>query len=76
MSAAKTIPPSVPGLVLGQVIGRGATSTVWSAVRVDDGRAVAVKITSPDRLHVGQLMELAARETAILATVEDRKSVV
>ena len=70
MSAAKTIPPSVPGLVLGQVIGRGATSTVWSAVRVDDGRAVAVKITSPDRLHVGQLMELAARETAILATVE------
>lgn len=70
MSDATTTPPAVPGLVLGQVIGRGATSTVWSAVRVDSGSAVAVKVTAPERLHVGQLMELAARETAILANID------
>lgn len=70
VSDTTTTPPAVPGLVLGQVIGRGATSTVWSAIHVETGQAVAVKITTPDRLHVGQLMELAARETAILAKVE------
>jgi hypothetical protein len=59
----------VRGLTCGEIVGRGATSTVWTAVRDDTGERVAVKVTSPERLHVGQLMELAARETAILARV-------
>lgn len=42
---------------------------VWSAVRSETGQPVAVKVTAPRRLHVGQLMELAARETAILSRV-------
>ena len=62
--------PVIPGVVLDQVIGRGATSVVWSGVRVETGLPIAVKVTAPDRLHVGQLMELAARETAILAKVD------
>ncbi len=68
--AAVSGPPSVPGFVLGEPVGRGATSTVWSGVRTETGQAVAVKVTTPARLHVGQLMELAARETAILARVD------
>ena len=62
--------PVIPGVVLDQVIGHGATSVVWSGVRVETGLPIAVKVTAPDRLHVGQLMELAARETAILAKVD------
>ncbi len=42
---------------------------MWSAVRSDSGIEVAVKVTSPDRYHVGALMELAARESAILDLV-------
>lgn len=65
-----TPPPAVPGVRLDEVIGQGATSSVWAGTRIDTGVDVAVKVTAPERLHVGQLMELAARETAILAKVE------
>ncbi len=42
---------------------------MWSAVRSDSGIEVAVKVTTPARYHVGALMELAARESAILDLV-------
>lgn len=63
-------PPTVPGYLLGELLGRGATSRVWAGLDGRTGQAVAVKVTAPERLHVGELMELAARETAILATVD------
>ena len=69
MSLTSTTPPTVPGLRLGSVVGRGATSTVWAAIREEDRSAVAVKVIAPERYHIGALMELAARESAILDLV-------
>jgi len=65
-----TSQPSVPGIEIGELIGTGATSAVWQGVRTATGEAVAVKVTAPERYHVGQLLELAARETAILGLIE------
>ncbi len=62
--------PPIPGYHLHEVIGTGASSIVWAAEDVDTGVQVAVKVMDPGRLHVGHLMELAARESAILAAVE------
>lgn len=70
IGSAIQAPPVVPGYQLERVVGQGATSTVWAAVRQASGERVAVKITRPERYHVGQLLELAARETAILARVD------
>ncbi len=57
--------PGVPGLELGRLLGRGATSEVWEGVREADGRRVAVKIAHGDRESV----EGAVREAALAATV-------
>ncbi|MFZ1287803.1 MAG: serine/threonine-protein kinase, partial [Candidatus Phosphoribacter sp.] len=69
LSAARAVETHVPGFHLGELIGRGGASRVWAAERLVDGARLAVKVTSPGRLHVGQLMELAAREIAVLDRV-------
>jgi hypothetical protein len=40
-------PPEVPGYLVGQPLGRGSTSQVWSAVAVGDRRRVALKVLAP-----------------------------
>ena len=40
------VAPQVPGYDLGACVGRGASGTVWSATRVHDQTAVAVKVVS------------------------------
>ncbi|MBM6404081.1 protein kinase [Phycicoccus sp. CSK15P-2] len=57
--------PDVPGFELGAVLGRGATSEVWAAVREADGRRVAVKVTGADP----ELTDAAVREAAVSARV-------
>jgi serine/threonine protein kinase len=57
----------VPGYQLGELLGRGATGTVWAATRATDGRRVAVKVVpvgSPELVHA------LAREIAVLGRVD------
>ncbi|MCP3803409.1 serine/threonine protein kinase [Allokutzneria sp. A3M-2-11 16] len=41
-----TVPPEVPGYILREEIGRGATATVFAATQRHTGRAVAIKIVT------------------------------
>ena len=61
-------PPLVPGHRLGELLGAGATGTVWEAVRESDGAALAVKVVpvGADGPEAG----LAARELGVLAGVD------
>ncbi len=61
--------PVVEGYQVLALLGAGATSTVWRARPTAGGPDVAVKVVQPERYHIGALMELAARESAILARV-------
>jgi hypothetical protein len=65
-----TQPPHVAGYVLHEVIGRGASSVVWSATAEADGQRRAVKVTSPEAQPPDHVVDVAARETAILERVE------
>lgn len=58
-------PPQVPGYALTQVLGAGATATVWRARRLADGLSVAVKVVAP---HEGRVAE-ALQEAGLLARV-------
>ncbi len=40
-------PPDVPGYLVGQRLGAGASSEVWSAVALADRRRVALKVVAP-----------------------------
>ncbi|MFQ6170527.1 serine/threonine protein kinase [Oryzobacter sp. R7] len=55
--------PDVPGLELGELVARGATSEVWAGVEVGSGRRVAVKVVGAD---LGAL-DAAAREASLSA---------
>ena len=60
--------PVVPGYHVDELLGAGATGSVWAAVRESDGAALAVKV-----VPVGAgcpEAELAAREVGVLASVE------
>jgi serine/threonine protein kinase len=61
-------PPVVPGYLLAELIGRGASSTVWSGRSETSGEPVAIKVTSPTA-HRTDLLDIAAREQAILERV-------
>jgi serine/threonine protein kinase len=61
--------PVVEGYHVLEPLGTGATSTVWRARPTSGGPDVAIKVVQPERYHIGALMELAARESAILARV-------
>lgn len=69
-------PPAVPGFVLGELIGRGGSSTVWSArptgsaESAPDAERVAVKVTAPHGQEAAYVMEVAARERAIQRRVD------
>lgn len=59
--------PEVPGFELGERLGGGATSEVWSAVRLADGRRVAVKVARADAEAVAAALreaEVAGRGAA------------
>ena len=56
-------PPEIPGFVLREGLGRGATSTVWAGIQTKDARAVAVKVA---RAATDHLTERFEREAAIL----------
>jgi len=62
-------PPVVPGYALTELIGRGASSTVWSARSEGSGELVAVKVTSPTAHDPDHVAGVAAREQAILRRV-------
>lgn len=62
-------PPVVPGYALTELIGRGASSTVWSARSAGSGELVAVKVTSPTAQDPDHVAGVAAREQAILRRV-------
>lgn len=57
--------PAVPGHVLRQVIGRGASSTVYAARSASTGEEEAVKVTDPAVKPPDYVLALAAREQAI-----------
>ncbi|MBR7744463.1 serine/threonine protein kinase [Phycicoccus sp. BSK3Z-2] len=63
--SATTPTPQVPGFELGSVLGRGATSEVWEAARVADGRRVAVKVCAAD----AEVAAAAVREATVSARV-------
>ncbi|MBK8757190.1 MAG: protein kinase [Actinomycetales bacterium] len=65
----KSATPVVEGYHVLEPLGAGATSTVWRARSTSGGAEVAIKVVQPERYHIGALMELAARESAILARV-------
>jgi len=62
-------PPVVPGYALMELIGRGASSTVWSARSAGSGEPVAVKVTSPTAQDPDHVARVVAREQAILRRV-------
>ena len=62
-------PPAVPGYALTELIGRGASSTVWSARSAGSGELVAVKVTSPTAQDPDHVARVVAREQAILRRV-------
>jgi hypothetical protein len=41
-------PPSVPGYVVDEFLGRGSTGVVWAATRRDTGERVALKLLEPE----------------------------
>ncbi|WP_188744860.1 serine/threonine-protein kinase [Phycicoccus endophyticus] len=57
--------PTVPGIELGPLLGRGANSEVWEGVALADGRRVAVKVTGGDP----EAAEAAVREAEVSARV-------
>ena len=59
--------PEVPGYVLGEVLGRGGSGTVWAATRESDGVAVAVKVVP---VGSADQADSLAREFAVLARVD------
>lgn len=62
-------PPVVPGYVLEEVLGHGASSTVWSARSQVTGGRVAVKVTPASLRYGQQVVDAAVRERAVLAAV-------
>ncbi len=60
-----TSPPEVPGVELGVLLGRGASSEVWEGVLLDGARPVAVKVAGGD----AEAAEAAVREAAVAARV-------
>lgn len=63
-SAPPERPPTLPGYDVGELIGAGASGTVWSALRQDDARAFAVKVLRPGA-GTGDA-DAVAREVAVL----------
>ena len=59
--------PEVPGYVLGDLLGRGGSGTVWAATRERDGAAVAVKVV---QVVDADQADSLAREFAVLARVD------
>ena len=62
--------PEVPGHVLTELIGRGASSQVWAARAESSGEMVAVKITVATAHESSDVADLAARERTILERVD------
>lgn len=62
--------PEVPGHVLTELIGRGASSQVWAARAESSGEMVAVKITVARAQESSNVVDLAARERTILERVD------
>lgn len=60
--------PVVPGYRVEELLGAGATGSVWAAVRERDDAAVAVKVVPVGAGGPGA--ELAARELGVLASVD------
>ena len=58
----------MPGYRIGQLLGAGATGSVWQAVRERDDAAVAVKVVPVGA--DGPEATIAARELGVLASVE------
>ncbi len=48
----RDLPPEVPGYDLGAFLGRGASSSVWSARPTAGGAEVAIKVRTPSGLDV------------------------
>lgn len=53
--------PVVPGFGVGRLLGSGGTAHVWEAVRLGDGRRVALKVSHADP----EAAEAAVREAAV-----------
>lgn len=53
--------PAVPGFGIGRLLGSGGTAHVWEAVRLTDGRRVALKVSHADP----EAAEAAVREAAV-----------
>ena len=68
--AGTAAPPEVPGHVLTELIGRGASSQVWAARAESSGEMVAVKISAPTAHESPDVVDLAARERTILERVD------
>jgi serine/threonine-protein kinase len=69
MSGGADGPPEVPGLTIGDLLGRGGMCSVYRAIDAESGAEVAVKVLDTDHLHhpvrvarfrreVGSLMRL------------------
>jgi hypothetical protein len=67
--------PSIPGIELGEIVGRGASSVVYAAVQQPFGRTVAVKILSiPGRSDVADA--LFATECRMLGRLDSHPDIV
>ena len=60
--------PVVPGYRVEELLGEGASGSVWAAVRQGDGAEVAVKVVPVGA--DGPEADLAAREVGVLASVD------
>ncbi|MEO7236902.1 MAG: serine/threonine-protein kinase, partial [Lapillicoccus sp.] len=66
-------PPTVPGYVLGEVLGRGSSAVVWAGVN-PSGDRVAVKVFAGERppLRRSEVLRACARELALSQRVLGR----
>ena len=63
------------GFVLREVIGRGASSTVWAATQQSTGRSVALKLLAVD-LHDAEYRRRFERERQAMATLSSHPHIV
>jgi hypothetical protein len=64
-------PPDIPGLAVGDLLGRGGMSTVYQATDAETGAVVAVKVLDPGQLQNILRVARFRREIASLMRLKD-----
>jgi serine/threonine-protein kinase len=63
-------PPDVPGLAMGELLGRGGMCSVYRATDAASGEAFAVKVLDPEHLHHAMRVARFRREVGSLMRLD------